>query len=299
MKRDWRRELPLHLMILPGFAIVLLFSYGPLAGSVIAFQDFIPSLGFFGDQEWVGWENFSYALELPDTARAVRNTFVIAGMKIILGIVTPVVFALLLNEVRQKLIKRGIQTVIYLPHFLSWVVLSGILIDILSPGFGVVNKALNALGLESIYFLGSNTWFPITVVVSDTWKEFGFGSIVFMAAISSIDYSLYEASTIDGASWWKQMVHITLPGILPMVILVTVLTMGNILNANFEQIYNLYSPQVYESGDIIDTLVYRIGVMDAQYSVATAIGLMKSIVSLIFVAGTYFAAYRLVGYRIF
>jgi putative aldouronate transport system permease protein len=192
-----------------------------------------------------------------------------------------------------------VQTLVYLPHFLSWVILSGVLVDILSPSTGIVNQGLQWIGIEPIFFLANNNWFPYTLVLSNEWKEFGFSSIIYLAAITSINPSLYEAAVIDGANRWKQTWHVTLPGMAPIIVLMGTLSIGNVLNAGFEQVFNMYSPVVYESGDIIDTFVYRIGIVDAQYGVATAIGLFKSIVSFILLSVSYVLAYRLANYRIF
>lgn len=294
-----KKQLPLHLMILPGFILLLIFSYLPMAGIVIAFQKFIPAKGLFGHQKWIGLDNFKYVLDLPNFGSVIWNTISIAVMKIILGLVIPIIFAILINEVTSNTLKRSVQTLIYLPHFLSWVVLGGILIDILSPSGGIVNGLLNSIGIEPIFFLGDNKWFPATMVLTETWKEFGYGTIIYLAAITGIDPSLYEAARIDGANRWKQTLNITLPGMKMVIVLLMVLSLGNLLNAGFDQIFNLYSPPVYQSGDIIDTFVYRIGLLDAQYGVATAVGLFKSVVSFTLISVSYFFAYKFADYRIF
>ncbi len=292
------RELPLHLMILPGAALILIYHYIPMVGVAIAFQKFVPIRGITGSS-WVGFDNFIFVLQLPDTLKVVANTLTIAVMKIVAGTVVPIGIALLLNEIGRTAFKRTVQTLIYLPHFLSWTILAGILIDVLSPSTGLVNQALKFIGLEPIFFLGDNRWFPFTLVISNEWKEFGFSTIVYLAALSSIDPSLYESAVIDGAGHWRRTWHVTLPGIRPIVVLLMTLSLGHILNAGFEQVFNLYSPVVYESGDIIDTMVYRMGLINAQYSFATAIGLMKALVSLILIAVSYMLAYRFADYRIF
>ncbi|RAV19571.1 ABC transporter permease [Paenibacillus contaminans] len=298
MNKKMIRQLPLHFMLLPGIILVLIFSYVPMIGIVIAFQEFVPARGLFGS-EWVGLDNFKYAFELPDFRIVLRNTVFISFMKIIAGLLASLVTALLLNEIGKLWFKRGVQTVIYLPHFLSWVILGGILIDILSPSTGIVAQVLSAFGIEPVFFLGKNAWFPYVVVFSDIWKEFGFNTIVYLAAITSINPTLYEAARIDGANRWKQTWHITLPGMRPIIILLATLSLGNVLNAGFDQIFNLYSPAVYESGDIIDTMVYRMGLVDFQYGLATAIGLFKSVVSLVLISTSYWLAYRFANYRIF
>lgn len=292
------RELPLHLMLLPGVILVFLFSYGPMLGLVMAFQQFVPTKGIWGSA-FNGLDNFKYVLELPGTMQVLFNTVFIAVMKIIAGIIVPVTVALLLNELTRNWLKRGIQTLIYLPHFMSWIILGGILIDILSPSQGIFNQILVRMGFEPIFFLGSNSWFPYVIVATHEWKEFGFSTIVYLAALTGINPALYEAAVMDGASRLKQTWHITLPGILPIVVLMTTLSLGQILNAGFDQVFNLYSPQVYQSGDILDTLVYRIGMLEAQYGVATAIGLFKSVVSFVLIVTSYWMANRFANYRIF
>lgn len=298
-KKIFNREIPLHLMILPGFLFLIIFSYLPMGGIIIAFQKFIPAKGLFGDQIWVGLKNFQYVMNLPNFNDIMWNTLYIAVMKIILGLLVPIVIAILLNEVKNSALKRGVQTAIYLPHFLSWVVLGGIFIEILSPNDGLLNQVIKLFGFESIFFLGDNKWFPITMILSDTWKEFGYGSIIYLAAITGINPDLYESAQIDGANRWKQTLHVTLPGMQMVIVLLMVLNLGNLLNAGFDQIFNLYSPIVYQSGDILDTFVYRIGLLDAQFGVATAVGLFKSVIALVLVSVSYFVAYKVADYRIF
>lgn len=296
---NFKKELSLHMMILPGLIFIIVFCYVPMSGIIIAFQKFIPAKGLFGNQKWIGLDNFKYIIQLPNFKDVLWNTVYIAVMKIILGMIVPLVVSILVNELKNASLKKGIQTAIYLPHFLSWVVLGGIFIDILSPSDGLVNKLIQSFGLEPIFFLGDNKWFPATAIITETWKEFGYGTIVYLAAITGIDPSLYEAAQIDGANRWKQTLHVTLPGMKMVIVLLMVLSLGNLLNAGFDQIFNLYSPPVYQSGDIIDTFVYRIGLLDAQFGVATAVGLFKSFVSLAFISVSYFFAYKFANYRIF
>lgn len=298
LNKKWRMQLPLHLMLIPGLIMVLIFSYIPMLGVVMAFQKFNPMKGIF-DSPWTGFGNFVYIFNLSSFYQVLWNTFVIAGMKIIAGLLVPITFAILLNEIAKERFKRIVQTLVYLPHFLSWVILGGVMVDILSPSSGIVNQVLVWLGLEPIFFLGDNNWFRFTLVISNEWKEFGFSTIIYLAAITGINPMLYEAAAIDGASRWKQLWHVTLPGMAPIIVLMITLNIGNVLNAGFEQVFNLYSPVVYETGDIIDTFVYRIGLLDAQYGVATAVGLFKSVISFIMLSISYFLAYHLANYRIF
>lgn len=298
-KNQMKRELPLHIMLLPGILFTFVFCYIPMAGMVIAFQKFIPAKGLFGDQKWIGLDNFTYLFNMPGAMSALRNTIVIAAFKIILGLVVPITVAILLNEVRSARFRKTVQTAIYLPYFLSWVVLGGVMIDILSPSQGILNQVLNFFGIESIFFLGSNKWFQPTIILTDVWKGFGFGTVVYLAAITGIDLSLYEAATMDGANRFQKMWHVTLPGIRMIVVLMCVLSLGNVLNAGFDQVLNLYSPQVYETGDIIDTFIYRIGLIDAQFGPATAMGVFKSVVSCFFISVSYYIAYKFFDYQIF
>mgnify|MGYP001728974174 FL=1 len=286
-------------MLLPGVLMILVFNYTTMAGLIIAFQKFIPSKGLFGDQKWVGFDNFRYVFKLPGFSQALKNTIVIAFWKIVLGLLVPIVFALLLNEIRGRRFKKTVQTIVYLPYFLSWVVLGGIFIDMLSPSTGIVNQIIKAFGGKEIFFLGDNRYFKGTLIATDIWKNFGYGAIVYLAAILGIDSSLYEAAKIDGANRWQQTWHVTLPGMKMIIVLMLVLSLGNVLNAGFDQVFNLYNVSVYESGDILDTFVYRLGLLNAQYGPATAVGLFKSFVSTLFISVSYFLAYKFGDYRIF
>lgn len=292
LKKQW----PFHLMLLPGVILVFIFSYIPLYGLVIAFEKYNPGLGF--SSPWNGMENFKYVFSQPNFVRTIWNTFYIAIFKLIGGIVVPVTVALLLNEVMHSKIKKMFQTLVYIPNFLSWVIMAGILMDILATD-GIVNKALGSLGVAPVNFLGSPKVFPWTMIVTDIWKGFGFGTVVYLAALAGIDPGLYEAAMVDGAKRWKQTIYITLPLLMPTIILMGVLALGSVLNAGFDQIYNLYSPVVYETGDIIDTYVYRLGLQQAQYSVGAAVGLFKSVISCIMVIVSYIMADKVAGYRIF
>ena len=293
----FQRELPLILMLLPAVILVAVYSYGSMVGTVIAFQKFNPTKGFFGSP-WVGFDNFRNLFTMPTIGQVIYNTIFISLCKMIGGIVVPVLFALLLNEVSRITIKRTYQTLVYLPHFLSWVILAGIFKDILSQT-GVINTALQAIGLEPVGFLSNQQIFPFTMIFTDIWKGFGFGSVIYLAALTGIDQNLYEAAQIDGAGRIQQTIHITLPGILSTIVLMTVLSMANILNGGFDQIYNMYTPAVYATGDILDTFVFRLGIDNAQFALSTAAGLFKSGVSFVFIVVSYWLADRFAGYRIF
>ncbi len=296
-RRIW--TLPYHLMLLPGILFLLVYHIAPMFGSVIAFQDFVPAKGFFGSK-WVGLENFKFMFQLPDTWSILSNTLIIAVSKIVFNLIFAVLFAVLLNELRHLWLKKAIQTIAYLPHFLSWVILATIFRDILDPS-GLVNTVLMNLHLiqEPIFFLGDNSWFQGVIVATDVWKEFGYSAVMFIAALAGVNPELYEAAAIDGAGRLRRIWHITLTCIRPTIVLVATLNIANIFNAGFDQIFNLYSPVVYASGDVIDTYVYRAGFVSTQYSLATAVGLMKSIVSFLLIIVSYKLADRFAGYRIF
>lgn len=298
-KWNFRRNWPLHILVLPAFLLVLVFQYAPLPGLIMAFQNFKPYLGFF-NSPWVGLDQFHKLIEFPETRQVIVNTFIIASLKIVFHLAVPFVFALLLNELRTMWFKRFVQTFVYLPHFLSWVILGGILIDMLSTDGGLVNNMLTSMfGIEPIFFLGDGDWFRVTIVASDIWKDFGFSTIVFLAALSGIDPSLYEAAIIDGANRFQQVLYITIPSLIPIAIVVGTLSLGNILNAGFDQIFNLYNPMVYEKGDIIDTYVYRVGLIAGDFGFGTAVGMFKSVISFILIMIAYRMAYRFANYRIF
>ena len=286
-----------HLMLLPGMMILIAFSIIPMFGAVIAFEDFIPVKGIL-HSKWIGLDNFKYMFSLPDSMQVFKNTIIIALMKIFAGLIVPLIFSLLLNEVRKTWFKRTVQTVIYLPHFLSWVIMSSIIMNLFQLD-GMINQMFNFLGIEPIMFLASNFWFRPMLVVTDVWKEFGFNTIIYMAALTSVNPNLYESAVIDGANRFRQITSITIPGIMPTIILLATLSLGNVLNAGFEQVLNLYNPVVYQTADIIDTYVYRAGLLEAQYGLATATGLLKSAVSFILIMVSYRLAYKYANYKIF
>jgi putative aldouronate transport system permease protein len=284
-------------MLMPAVIFVLLFSYVPIFGIIMAFQEYKPLLGFTGS-EFVGFEQFRYIFSLPSFRIAFRNTFIIAFSKIVLNIIVPLTLSLLLNEITRSWFKRTVQTIIFIPFFFSWAILAGMVMEVFSYT-GVINKTIEALGGEAIPFLISNDYFRTILVSSDVWKGMGYNTVLFLSAITNIDPTLYEAAQVDGASKWKQLTKITIPSIFTMIVLLTILGLGNILNAGFEQILIMYNPTVERTVDILDTLVYRLGIAGRQYSAAAAMGLFKSIVSMVFVGGSYWLAYKTTDYRVF
>jgi putative aldouronate transport system permease protein len=293
-KDSWQ----LYIMLMPAVLLTFVFVYIPFGGIAMAFQDYKPYLGITGSK-WVGWEQFQFMFDYPDSVQVFWNTLRIALLKLIFGMVATLSFTLLINEVRKKFLRSAVQTFVFLPHFLSWVVLGGIFIEILDPTNGLLNQLLGVFGIKPIFFLGDNNWFVTTVVASEVWKEFGYGSIIFLAALAGINPALYEAAQLDGAGRWKQTLHVTLPSIIPTIAVVLTLSISQILNAGFDQVFNLYNPLVYGKGDIIDTFVYRMGLVDGNYSFSTAVGLFKSIVSLFLILGASRIAYKVAGHKIF
>ncbi|MFK7697436.1 ABC transporter permease [Paenibacillus sp. HJGM_3] len=271
-----------YMLILPGLLYILLFRYGPMYGIVVAFQNYNGFKGITGS-EWVGFKWFIQFFEGPDFWRLLRNTLVISLLKIGLGMAPDVVFAILLNEVRGRVFKRVVQTLTYMPHFLSWVIIYGIVLAFLATSNGLINQWIKELGFQPIPFLTSNDWFRWVIVFSDIWKDLGWGAIIYLAALAAIDPQLYEAAVMDGANKWRQIWHITLPGIRNVFILLLTLRLGSVLDSGFTQIFAMYNPLVYDSVDIIDTWVYRAGIVENKVSLATAVGLFKSVVGLILV----------------
>lgn len=287
----------LHLMMLLPVLFIFVYNYLPMLGAVIAFERYNPGLGVF-KSKFVGMQNFMTLFKDATFLRVLYNTISMSVQKMFWGLLVPLIVSLLLNEVRCRAFKRSVQTLIYMPYFLSWVVMASIIINILSPNHGLVNQFLELFGIEPIFFLGDKELFPGVIVTTHVWKEFGWNTIIFLSALSGIDPGLYEASAIDGAGRWKQMLHVTLPGIASTIILVATLNIGNILNAGFDQVYNLYSSLTMQTGDILDTFVYRVGMQQGQFGIATAAGLFKSVVSCFMLILSYKLAEKLTGYKV-
>ncbi|MDR2135670.1 MAG: ABC transporter permease subunit [Treponema sp.] len=297
MKRRLALQAHYGLMILPGFLWLFMFSIVPMFGIVMAFQDFNPGRGILGSR-WAGLENFKYLLLLGDSRQVIINTLLIAAGKMFFNLLIPLVFALLLNEVRVQGYKKFIQTAVYLPHFISWVILASVVLNIFGYR-GMLNSVAAFFGAEPRVWMTDASIFRQLVIGTEVWKEFGYNAVIFLAALTAINPSLYEAAAIDGAGRLSSAWHVTLPGISSTIVVLGVLGLGNVLNAGFDQIYNLYNPMVYSTGDIIDTWVYRMGLINLQFSLATAAGLFKSVVSFALIAGSWVAAYKAADYRVF
>lgn len=299
-KQDIKLQLPLHLMMAPSVILGLIFSIIPLFGIIIAFQKYSPSAGIFGS-EFVDFYNFSRLFSRSDFTRTLFNTVYIAVWKILLTTVLSITLALLLNEMVTKRGQKIVQTIVFLPYFLSWALIGSVFVEIFSLD-GLANKLLLTINpsAEKIDFLASNDYFRTIIIGTDLWKNLGYQAVVYLASIATVDPSLYEASRVDGANRWQQCIFITIPGIMTMIVLTSVLNIGNIMNAGFEQILVMYNSLVFETGDILDTLSYREAmVTGTDYSLSTAISLFKSVISCIFFAISYKLANKINGYTIF
>lgn len=286
------------LMMLPGILFLLVFNIVPMYGLIMAFQDYNPGFGFF-DQQWVGWQNLIDLFDRPETLRAIGNTFKIALLKIVFTFPVPIIFALLMNEIRHIGLKKGIQTIVYLPNFISWVVMAGIILDMFSLENGVINNVLGWFNIGPIEFLGETKYFVPMLIYTEIWKGFGWGSVIYLASLSAVDPTLYESCVIDGAKRWKQTLAVTLPAMIPIITLSAVLKLGDVLNAGFDQIFNLYNENVMDGADIIDTFTYRLFKDEYAWSQSTLIGLMKSLVSMVFILSGWGLAKKLTNYSVF
>ena len=288
----------MYIMLLPALIVLVIFNYIPMYGAIMAFEDFQPLKGIWGS-DFVGFKWFKYMfVNSPDFLNVFGNTVIIAVAKIVFTQAAAILFALLLNEVRNKLFKKAVQTTVYFPYFLSWVIAGGVFIDLLSTD-GIINGFIKAAGFKEIFFLASNTWFRPVIIATNVWKEFGYAAIFYLAALTAINHELYESAILDGANKFKRILNITLPGISSTIVLMFALNLGNVMNAGQDQILVMYNPSVYQTGDIIDTFVYRSGLLDAQFPFAAAVGLFRSVIafSLMIIANKL--ANRLANSRIF
>lgn len=278
----WKARM-LYVMLLPVIIFFFIFRYYPYWGLSLAFKDFVPAANI-ADMEWIGLDHFNRLFSLPAFKEVFVNTLILSFLKLFIGMPVPVIFALLLNEIRFTVFKRGIQTVTLFPHFLSWVVYGGVMVLFLAPG-GIVAEIVELFGINGNTLLVDTRHFRGILVITDIMKGFGFSAILYLAAMTSISLELYDAARVDGANRWQQMRYITLPGIKGVIVIVLILNLGHILDAGFEQVFVMYNPAVYSVADIIDTYTYRIGLVQGQFSMATALGLFKGIIGFILIVG--------------
>jgi putative aldouronate transport system permease protein len=293
-----RKHHALYLMLIPGILYLLVFKYAPLLGSVIAFKDYNIYKGILAS-DWVGFEYFRRFFAYPQFSRLLWNTLAISFYQTLFAFPAPIILAILLNEIRSGAFKRSVQTVLYLPHFISWVIVGGLGYMLLSPQVGLVNQWITGMGGEAIHFLQEPRYFRTIIITSGVWKEMGWNAIIFLAALAGISPSLYEAAKIDGAGRWKQFAHITMPGIMPAVMLLLLLKIGHTLDLGFEQIYIFLNPITYSTGDVMDTYSYREGIIQGHYSMTTAIGLFKAVVGFLLLLIANRASKSITGQGIF
>lgn len=280
--RAFRRDIFLYLLVLPGLLYFLVFKYVPMWGIVISFQNYSPYLGLW-HSEWVGWAHFDRLFSNPDFLVILRNTLAINALSLLFFFPLPIALSLMMNEIRNRWFKGAVQSVIYLPHFLSWVVIAGISLIMLSESDGIINDLLDAVGLGRVDFLTNADYFWGLLTLQSIWKEVGWGTVIFLAAIAGVDVQLYEAAKLDGAGKLRQMWHITLPAIRNVIIILLILKIGHIMDVGFEQVYLMMNGAVSEVAEVFDTYVYRVGILQGQFSFSTAVGLFKSVVGLILV----------------
>ena len=285
-------------MLLPVMAYYFIFCYGPMGGLVIAFKEYNMFKGIWASN-WVGLKNFQRVFAIGDVFTIVKNTLVLNGLTLLVGFPGPIILALLLNEITNMKFKRSIQTIVYLPYFLSWVVVVEILSPLLSPTTGVVNKLIVSLGGQTIHFMGDNGWWVFAYVLMDVWKGVGWGAIIYLSALTSIDPSLYEAARMDGAGRFKQCLHVSLPGISPTVTVLLIMRIGHMMSIGFDQAFLMGNDQVRSVSEVISTYVYRIGIIKAEYSRTTAVGLSQSVVNIILLFTANQVAKRINGQGIF
>lgn len=282
---SYKKHWMLMLMFLPVIAYFIIFHYIPMCGVVLAFKDYSVTKGIFGS-EWVGLEHFRTMFSGAYFLPALKNTLIISFMKLVFGFPAPIILCLMLNEVRNLKFKKAVQTITYLPHFISWVVLSSIVIEILSPNTGFINEFIKLFGGESIHFIADAKWFRTVLVASSIWKEIGWQSIVYLAAVTSIDPELYDVASIDGAGRLRKIWSITIPCIIPIIIIMFIFQVGSVITDDFDQIYNLLNPSVLSVGEVLGTYTYKVGLQQMGFSYATAVGLFKNVVAIILVTAT-------------
>ena len=297
LKRDLFRDKLLYLMFIPTALFFIFFVYRPIWGLQIAFRDYKVFSGLEGS-EWIGFKNFIDFFSGPYFWRLIKNTFLISLYGLVFGFPVPIILALMFNEVRSKALKKFTQSSMYIPYFISAVIVAGLVTNFLSPSTGVINNMIAFFGGERQYFLSKPECFRAVYTLMNIWKTAGFNSIIYMAALTAIDAELYEAAVLDGANRWRQTWHVTLPCILPTIVMMLITNIGNMLNVGYETIILLYQPATYETADVINTYVYRTGLLDAQYSQAAAIGLFNGTIGLILVCGANYLSKRLTEYSL-
>ncbi len=293
IKKNW----PFLLMLLIPLIFLAVFSYGPMYGLLVAFKDYSPGLGIWGSP-WNNFAHFDRMFSDFTFTRALKNTIFISILKLVFSFPSSIILALLLNEVKNLRFKKISQIISYLPYFMSWVIVASMVIEVFSPQRGIVNGIISMFGGNPIHFLSDTKWFVPILIGSDIWKEIGYGAIIYLAAITGVNPALYEAADLDGATRIQKMWYVTIPTIMPIIIVMFILRLGTVLNAGFDQILNLYNPSVYDVADIIDTYVYRVGLIDFNFDYATAVGLFKNIIGLVLIVSSNWFVEKRTGQKV-
>lgn len=297
LKQKVKKNWPFLIMLLIPLVFLIIFSYGPMYGLLVAFKDYSPGLGIWGSP-WNGFAHFERMFSDFTFTRALKNTIYISILKLVFSFPASIVLALLLNEVKNLRFKKISQIISYLPYFMSWVIVASMVVEVFSPQRGIINGIISMFGGSPIHFLSDTKWFVPILIGSDIWKEIGYGAIIYLAAITGVDPALYEAADLDGATRIQKMSHVTIPTIMPIILVMFILRLGTVLNAGFDQILNLYNPSVYSVADIIDTYVYRVGLIDFNFDYATAVGLFKNLIGLVLIVSSNWVVEKRTGQKI-
>ncbi|MCU6707844.1 ABC transporter permease subunit [Paenibacillus sp. J5C_2022] len=292
IQREWAKNYDLYLLLIPGIVFFAVFRYIPMAGYIIAFKDYNMFTGLWGS-EWAGLAYFREMFHLPNFWKIIQNTIMLNIWSLVFGFPAPILLAILLNEIRLKWFKRVSQSLLYVPHFMSWIILGGIVYNVLSPSYGIVNEVLRKAGLEEIYFMIEPFWWVASYVGSGIWASAGWGTILYLAAMTSIDPALYESAEIDGAGRLKRIIHITIPGIMPTILILLIINIGNLTTIGFEHIFALQNPIVLDISQVISTFIYSYGIVQGNFSITTAVDTVQSLINLILILGANYTVRKM------
>jgi putative aldouronate transport system permease protein len=292
LMKELLKNYDLYLLLIPGILFFFIFCYIPMFGLIVAFKDYNIFKGVFAS-DWAGLKHLKDMLTIPDFYRIVRNTLMLNVLGLIVGFPAPILLALMLNEIRAKYFKRISQSLLYLPHFMSWIIMGGIIYNLLSPKYGIINSVMRAMGMEEVYFMIEEIWWVIVYTLSSVWAGAGWGTIIYLASMTTIDPSLYEAAVMDGAGRWRKIIHITIPGIMPTVIILLILNIGHMVSIGYEHPFALQNPVVMNISEVISTYIYSAGIKQGLFGLTTAIGMSQAVINLILVLGANYFAKRL------
>ncbi len=298
LKKSLKEYWQIYLLVIPVIAWFVIFAYYPMYGVVVAFKDYLPSKGIL-NSEWVGWKHFEYIFKMPGFTNALKNTIIISLLKLVCVFPFPIILSLFLNEVKSPTLKKSIQTMIYLPYFISWVVLAGIMYNLLSVNGGLINNLLVSMGKPRKSFMTDPNYFYLILIIAEIWKGAGWGTVIYISGMAGINTDLYEAAEIDGCGRFKKMAHVTLPALLPIIVMMFIIQVGNIMNAGFDPIFNLYNMSVESVADILDTFAYTIGISKGYAERGAALGLFKAIINFVLMIAANALVKKLTGQGIY